>query len=45
MPLKRKPTPIPNGNILVIQPQNALEFSVDETAKSTPVASKPPPEF
>jgi len=42
MPLKKKPTPIPNGNMLAIQPQNTLGFSVDETAKSTLVESKPP---
>ena len=42
MPLKRKPTLIPNGNILAIQLQNASEFSTNETAKSTPAASKPP---
>ena len=33
--------PVPNGNILVIQLQNTLEFNVDKTAKSTLVVSKP----
>ena len=41
MPLKRKPTPIPDGNTLVIRLQNTLGFSVDETAKSILAASKP----
>ena len=40
MPLKRKPTPIPNSNILVIQLLNTLEFSVDKTAKSILVESE-----
>jgi len=40
MPLKRKLTPAFNSNTLAIQPQNALESSVDETARSTPVVSE-----
>ena len=39
MPLKTKSTPILNSNMLVTRPQNALGFSVDETARST-LASK-----
>ena len=35
MPLKRKPTPVPNGNILAIQPLNTLKFSIDKAVKST----------
>ena len=35
--------PIPDGNTLAIQPQNALGSSVDETAKSILVVSKLPP--
>ena len=31
---------IPNGNILAIQPPNTLGFSIDKTAKSTPVEFK-----
>ena len=42
MPLKRKPMPIFNNNLLVIQLVNALGFSVDKTAKSTLVVFKPP---
>ena len=34
MPLKRKPMPVPDGNILIIQPLNALGSSVDKTTKS-----------
>ena len=34
MPLKRKPTPIPDSSMLVIRLQNALGFSVDKTTKS-----------
>ena len=41
MPLKRKPTPAPNSNILAIQPQNALGSNIDETTRNTPVESKP----
>ena len=37
MPLKTKSTPTLNSNMLITQPQNALGFSIDETAKSTPV--------
>jgi hypothetical protein len=40
MPLKRKLTPIPDGNILAVQLPNALESSADETTKSTPAESK-----
>ena len=42
MPLKRKPTPIPDGNMLTIQPPNALGSSADKTARNTLVESKPP---
>ena len=35
MPPKRKPTPIPNGNMLIIQPLNALGSSIDNTARNT----------
>ena len=41
MPLKRKPIPIPDSSILVIQLQNASGFSVNETAKSTLAVFKP----
>jgi hypothetical protein len=40
MPLKRKPTPVPDGNILAIQPLNASAFSADKTARSTLAESK-----
>jgi len=40
MPLKTKLTPALDSNILAIQPQNALGFNVDETAKSTPAESE-----
>ena len=39
MPLKTKLIPILNSNTLVIRLQNALEFSVDKTAKNI-LASK-----
>jgi len=42
MPLKRKPTPAPNGNTLIIQPLNALGSSVDETARNILAEFKPP---
>ena len=42
MPLKRKPTLIPNGNILAIQLLNTLRFSVDKTTKNILAVSKPP---
>ena len=42
MPLKRKLTPTPNGNMLIIQPPNALGSSADETARNTLAESKPP---
>jgi hypothetical protein len=42
MPPKRKPTFIPDSNILAIQPPNASVFSVDETAKSILVEFKLP---
>ena len=42
MPPKRKPTPVPDGNILAIQLQNALGFSTDEITKSTLAVFKPP---
>ena len=35
--------PIPNSNILAMQPQNALKSSVDETARSILVVFKLPP--
>jgi len=34
--------PVPNGNILMIQLQNALGSSANETAKSIPAESKLP---
>ena len=42
MPLKRKPTPISNSNILVIQPQNTLGSSADKTTRSILAVSEPP---
>ena len=42
MPLKRKPTPVPDSSTLVIQLQNALGFSTDEITKSTLAVFKPP---
>ena len=42
MPLKRKPTPAPDGNTLAIQPPNILESSVNKTAKSILAESKLP---
>jgi len=45
MPLKRKLTLISNSNTLIIQLLNALGFSVDETARNTPVKSKLPFKF
>ena len=44
MPLKRKPTPAPDGSTLAMRPQNASGSSADETARSTPAASEPPSE-
>ena len=44
MPLKRKPTPIPDSNILIIQPLNTLGFSTDKTTRSTLAVFKPPSE-
>ena len=40
MLLKRKLTPVPDSNIMVIQLPNALKSSADETAKSTLVEFK-----
>ena len=40
MPLKRKPTPAPNSNMLAIQPPNALRSSVDKTTRSILVESE-----
>ena len=40
MPLKRKLTPIPDGNTLVIQLLNALGFSADKIIKSILAESK-----
>ena len=40
MPLKRKPTPIFNSNILAIRPQNAVGYSVDKAIKITLAKSK-----
>ena len=40
MPLKRKPTPVPDSSILAIQLQNTLGSSVDKTTKSTLVEFK-----
>ena len=40
MPLKRKPMPIPDSNILVIQPLNASGSSINKTTKSTPAEFK-----
>ena len=34
--------PVLNNNILVIQPQNTLEFSIDKTAKRTLAKYEPP---
>ena len=45
MPLKRKPTPVPNGNTMAIQLLNALGFSADETAKSILAESEVPSEL
>ena len=45
MPLKRKPTPAPDNNILAIQPPNTLGFSVDKTTKNTLAESKLPSKF
>ena len=45
MPPKRKPTPVPNGNMLVIQLPNALGFSIDKTTKNTLVEFKLPSKF
>ena len=42
MPPKRKLTPAPNSNILVIQPLNALKSSADKTTKNTLVEFKLP---
>ena len=42
MPLKRKPMPTLNSNILAIQPLNTSGSSTDKTTKSTPAESKPP---
>ena len=40
MPLKRKPMPIPDSNMLIIQLLNALKSSTDETARSILIESK-----
>ena len=45
MPLKKKPTPIPNDNIIAIQLLNALGFSTDKTIKSILVEFKLPSKF
>ena len=45
MPLKRKPTPVSNSNILVIQPQNILGLNVDKTTKSILVKFELPSKF
>ena len=45
MPLKRKPMPVLNSNILVIQPLNTLEFSTYKTTKSILVKFKPLSKF
>ena len=45
MPLKKKPIFIPDGNILAIQPQNALGFNVNKTTKSILAESKLPSKF
>ena len=42
MPLKRKPTPVPDGNILVIQPLNTLGSNTDKTARNTLAESELP---
>ena len=41
MPLKRKLMPIPDSNLLVIQPLNASGSSTDKTTRSILAASKP----
>ena len=45
MPLKKKLTPTLNSNMLVIQPLNALGFSIDKTTKSILAESEPPFKF
>ena len=45
MPLKKKPMPAPNGNILLIQLYNTVGSSANETARSTPVDSELPSKF
>ena len=41
MLLKKKLMPVSDGNPLVIQPLNALGFSVDKTARSILAVFKP----
>ena len=45
MPLKRKPTPTPDGNMLVIQLLNTLKSNADKTTKSILAESKLPFKF
>ena len=40
MPLKRKLTPVPDSNTLVIQPLNTSGSNTDKTTKKTPVESE-----